>query len=115
MVDGHLSAPRNLPPCSVVQGGVGSGILYLCFTVDLPDVTHEHTVDFKDPVVHCKDDGDMVTFVDNATHSYADKDGEKVTEVISSKYKLTSAIAKSKLKVFFNVFCVFAFICIFAF
>ena len=59
MVDGHLSSPRDLPPCSVVQGGVGSGILYLCFTVDLPDATHNHSVDYKDPDVHCSEDGDF--------------------------------------------------------
>ena len=64
MIDGHLSAPKELPPCSVVQGGVGSGLLYLCFTIDLPDVTHSHPVDYKKPEVHCSEDGDMVTFVD---------------------------------------------------
>ena len=79
---------RDLPPCSVVQGGVGSGILYLCFTVDLPDTTHCHPVDYKNPVVHCKDDVDIVTFVDDATHYYADKEEEKVTETISAKFKM---------------------------
>ena len=44
MVDGHLSSEVDLPPCSVVQGGVESGILYLCFTIDLPDITHDHSV-----------------------------------------------------------------------
>ena len=86
LVDGYLSAPIDLPPCSVVQGGVGSGILYLCFTVDLPDTTHNHPVDNKEPEVHCEEDGDMVTFVDDATHYVADEDAEKVTKKISEKF-----------------------------
>ena len=97
MVDGHLSSPRNLPPCSVVQGGVGSGILYLCFTVDLPDITHSHPVDYKDPIVHCSEDGDMVTFVDDATHYFADKDANIVTEKISEKFEVIEKYMNEKV------------------
>ena len=86
MVDGFLSDPRNLPPCSVVQGGVGSGILYLCFTIDLPDVLHDHPVDYKDPANHYNNEGDMVTFVDDATYYFADTNAEIVTEKISLKF-----------------------------
>ena len=42
LIDGYLSAPVNLPPCSVIQGGIGAGILYLMYTCDLPDTVHGH-------------------------------------------------------------------------
>ena len=42
LIDGYLSAPVNLPPCSVIQGGIGAGILYLMYTCDLPDTVHSH-------------------------------------------------------------------------
>ena len=60
LVDGHMSSEVKLPPCSVIQGGIGSGILYLVYTNDLPDVIHTHPVDYKEPLVHCREDGSMV-------------------------------------------------------
>ena len=50
LVDGHLSAALQLPPCSVIQGGIGSGLLYVIYTNDLPDVIHSHPVDHKEPI-----------------------------------------------------------------
>ena len=51
LVDGYISAPIPLPPCSVIQGGIGSGLLYLVYTNDLPDVIHDHKVDYENPEV----------------------------------------------------------------
>ena len=62
--------------------------MYLYFTVDLPDTTNSHAVDFKNPVVHCEEDGDMVTFVDDATNYVVDKDPEIVTQKTNQKYLL---------------------------
>ena len=67
-----LSAPLPLPPASVVQGGVGSGILYNIMTCDLPDVIHTgHQVSLEDTEHHCQEDGDMVTFVDSPSPAAA--------------------------------------------
>ena len=55
LVDGHLSSALPLPPCSVIQGGIGSGLLYLVYTNDLPDVTHDHEVDYNEAKAHCKE------------------------------------------------------------
>ena len=67
LVDGFLSAALPLPPCSVIQGGIGSGLLYLVYTNDLPDIIHNHRTDFQKPEVHCQEDGSMVNFVDDGT------------------------------------------------
>jgi hypothetical protein len=79
-----LSAPLALPPASVVQGGVGSGILYNVMTCDLPDVIHtNHQVSLEDEEHHCQVDGDMVTFVDDSTSYFGHKDASEVTRVTS--------------------------------
>ena len=46
LVDGYLSESIPLPPCSVIQGGTGSGLLYLVYTNNLPDTIHSHKVEF---------------------------------------------------------------------
>ena len=96
-----LSAPLSLPPASVVQGGVGSGILYNVMTCDLPDIVHTaHPVSYKDTSHHCKEDGDMVTFVDDATTYYGHRDPAKVTQVINKSFSaIESYMHANKLKV----------------
>ena len=86
LVDGYLSAPIPLPACSVIQGGIGSGLLYLVYTNDLPDTIHSHKVNFENPVVHCKEDGSMVNFVDDGTVYYADKNPEVISQKLSDHY-----------------------------
>ena len=81
-----LSAPLTLPPDSVVQGGVGSGILYNVMTCDLPDAIHDHPVSLEDTDHHCQKDGEMVTFVDDATCFYGHRDPAEVTRVINKNF-----------------------------
>ena len=88
LIDGHMSSEVKLPPCSVIQGGIGSGILYLVYTNDLPDVIHSHPVNYKDPQVHCKEDGSMVNFVDDGTAYVADKKPEVVSQKLTNHYSL---------------------------
>ena len=72
LVDGHLSSPIKLPPASVIQGGVGAGLLYLCYTTDLPDSIHDHQLDNNKG--YCEIDGAMVNFVDDGTNHVSDVD-----------------------------------------
>ena len=64
-----MSAAVNLPPCSVIQGGIGAGILYLVYTCDLRDTVHSHEVEegYSQPEIYCEEDGAMVNFVDDST------------------------------------------------
>ena len=83
-----LSAPLTLPPASVVQGGVGSGILYNVMTCDLPDVIlTNHSVSMQDTDHHCGKDGDMVTFVDDSTSYYAHHDPAEVTRITNKNFE----------------------------
>ena len=96
-----LSAPLLLPNASVVQGGVGSGILYNIMTCDLPDVIHtEHTVSLDKTQIHCSEDGNMVTFVDDATSYFAAEDPKQVTEVINKNFQaIENYMHANKLKI----------------
>ena len=95
LVDGYLSSALLLPPCSVIQGGIGSGLLYLVYTNDLPEVIHSHEVDFKKPQVYCEEDGGMVNFVDDGTVYVASKDPEEVSQKLSNHYSKIEAYMNS--------------------
>ena len=87
-IGASLSAPIMLPDASVVQGGVGSGILYNEMTCDLPDVIHtEHKVSLEDTEHHCKEDGDLATFVDDATTYFGHENPAIVTSVTGKNMK----------------------------
>ena len=95
-----LSAPLQLPPASVVQGGVGSGILYNVMSCDLPDVIHtDHQVLLNEKEVHCSRDGEMVTFVDDATSYFGHQDLQEVTTVPNKNFKaIETYMHANKLK-----------------
>ena len=96
-----LSTPLPLPPASVVQGGVGSGILYNIMTCDLPDTIHtDHQVSLEDTEPHCQEDGDMVTFVDDSTSYFGHQDTNEVTRVTNKNFSAVETFMNSnKLKV----------------
>ena len=101
-VDGHLSSPLDLFSCGVPQGSIGGPLLWLCFTCDQPDVTHEHPVVGQDfhrgcaggvgqgPAVEggAGDCGELVGYVDDGAYSYAHRDPLVLSQVLSRKYVL---------------------------
>jgi hypothetical protein len=98
LVDGYLSAALPLPPCSVIQGGIGSGLLYLVYTNDLPDVIHSHITDYQQPEVNCQEDGSMVNFVDDGTVYFSSKQPDIVSQKLSNHYeKIESYMNSNKL------------------
>ena len=100
-IGASLSSALSLPPASVVQGGVGSGILYNVMTCDLPDIVHDqHEVSIEDKNHHCREDGDMVTFVDDATCYFGHSDPAEVTRVINKNFsKIENYMHANKLKI----------------
>ena len=62
--------------------------LCVVYTNDLPDVIHTHPVDYKEPLVHCREDGSMVNFVDEGTVYVTDKSSEVVNQKLTNHYSL---------------------------
>ena len=99
-VEGQMSPLLRLPACSVIQGGCGAGLLYSVLTSDLPDCIHQHQLSHFDTPVHCNEDGDMTTFVDDSTSYYGHTDPMKVKEVTQRNYNATEEYMNAnKLKI----------------
>ena len=91
-----VTYPRN--SCSVIQGGIGSGLLYLVYTNDLPDIIHSHSVDYQTPIGDCPEDGSMVSFVDDSTAYLAHKDLVIVSQKLTEHYiKIEEYMHSNKL------------------
>ena len=100
LVDGYLSSALLLPPCSVIQGGIGSGLLYLVYTNDLPDIIHSHITDYQQPEGYCQVDGTMVNFVDDSTVYFSHRQPEVVSQTLSNHYdKIEKYMNANKLVV----------------
>ena len=100
IVDGFESSILHLPEVSVVQGGIGSGILATIMTIDLPDIIHDHPVSLNDQAKHCETDGDMVTFVDDSTSYFGHQDPVVVAQVNQSNFKkVENYMHSQKLKI----------------
>ena len=101
-IDGNMSTPLDLLDCGVPQGSIGGPLLWLCFTCDQPDVTHEHPVAGQDTHRGCGGDqglgqvvpggngdcGTMVGYVDDGAFSYAHSDPAILSQVLTRKYNL---------------------------
>ena len=91
-----MSAAVKLPAASVIQGGVGAGLLYLCYTTDLPDAIHNHPVD--ETAAYCTEDGVMVNFVNDGTNYVSNEDPTEVSRKLSDNYsKLENWMHSNKL------------------
>ena len=100
LIDGYLSAPVRLPPYSVIQGGVGAGILYLVYTCDLPDTVHSHATGegYSQPEPYCEEDGMMVNFVDDSTAFYGSRNPEEISKKLDEIYsRVENWMAANKL------------------
>ena len=99
-VDGYMSSPLDLMPCGVPQGSIGGPLLWLCFTCDQPDIVHEHPIQRADPNRGCSSKKDILTpgasgdcgmlvgYVDDGAYSYANKDPDILSNVLTRKYNL---------------------------
>ena len=62
---------------SVIQEGIGSALLHLVYTNNLPDIINNHKVHFKKQEVYCQEDGCMVNFFDDGTVYFSSKHPEE--------------------------------------
>ena len=86
MVDGSLSMPLPVSNCSLPQGSVGAPVLFLIYTNELPNVIHQHDLDYNKPTGYCVECGDMVNFVDDGTVIVGSKDPNKISVMLRRHY-----------------------------
>ena len=65
-VDGCLSPPLPVE-CGVPQGSILGPLFYVLFTSDIPDLVHDHPVDYQAAQPYCPQCGSTVCYVDDCT------------------------------------------------
>ena len=93
IIDGHISSPVALPQCGVPQGSIGGPILWLIFTCDQPDATHEHAINIEEVDRGCSlnEDGGsqcgiLVGYVDDGGYCYSNPDPVVLSNVLTDKF-----------------------------
>ena len=96
-VDGCLSPPLPVE-CGVPQGSILGPLFYVLFTSDIPDLVHDHPVDYLEPQSYCPECGSTVCYVDDCTYSHGDKDPAILSDTLSAQYKkISNYMAANKL------------------
>ena len=65
---------------------------------DLPDVIHEHEINYDKATGHCQEDGDSIHFVDDGTVLFSHRDPDVISEKLTGHYSaIEDYMAANKL------------------
>ena len=97
-IESFLSPELEHPNCSVIQGSVGSGVLYSIYTADLPQAIHPHTPHTPANEVDCPN-GTISSFVDDNSLMVSSKSPEETEQIAQTSFnKVSEYLAANKLK-----------------
>ena len=97
LIDGCMSPPINIE-FGVPQGFILGPLMYILFTNDIPELVHDHPINFSTPKSFCEECGGTVCYVDDATFSVADTDPAVLSEKLSNQYEnIADYMAANKL------------------
>ena len=86
MVDGCLSQSLSIT-CGVPQGNILGPLLYIIFTNEIPDLVHNHPVNYLTPSPHCAECGSTVCYVDDSTYSHGELEPAVLSNKLTEEYK----------------------------
>ena len=95
MVDGALSPALSLT-CGVPHGSIMGPILYILFTNEIPDLVHDHQVNFMAPTPCCTECGSTISYVDDSTYSHGDTDPGLLSQKLNQQYERISNFMAAK-------------------
>ena len=73
-------------------------LLYIIFTNDIPDLVHKHPISVNEPLPYCSPCGSIVSYVDDCTFSYGDRDPHSLSNELEYQHKkISDYMAANKL------------------